>query len=355
MQPPQGAPSSIGTSNGAPQAAQKGGAMKWTPRQQTAQSVPCAATGASQARQSGGSSKSSARAITRWKGEEEEASDMLGSEGRLVYPTRMKASGQIAVFDRALLRARRDRAAGNFAAHGALFDEIAAQLIERLGGIKQEFGSALDLGAHAGGLAQELARKVPFVVATDISEKMARGAGGSAVVADEELLPFAPGSFDLIVSNLSLHWVNDLPGTLAQIRTALRPGGVFLASLIGGGSLHELRASLMEAELAVAGGVGPRLSPAVDLSTASALLQRAGFALPVTDMEQVTLLYKDMLDLMRDLRGMGESAAHFARPRQPAQRRVFHEAARLYKERFGGVDGRIPASLEIIFWHGVKS
>jgi len=280
---------------------------------------------------------------------------MLGSEGRLVYPSRMKASDQIAVFNRVLLRARRNRAAESFAAHNALFGEIATQLIERCDGIKQEFHSALDLGAHAGGLAQELTQKIPFVVTADISEQMARAAPSPAVIADEEFLPFAPDSFDLIMSNLSLHWVNDLPGALAQIKNALKPSGVFLASLIGGGSLHELRSCLMEAELAVAGGASPRLSPAIDLPTASALIQRAGFALPVTDMEQVTLLYKDMFDLMRDLRGMGESAVHFTRPRHPTRRRVFLEAARLYKERFGGADGRIPASFEIIFWHGVKS
>jgi len=265
----------------------------------------------------------------------------------------MDPASQIAVFDRALVRAHRDRAAAGFTAHNALFEETAAHLIERLGDIKQEFRAVLDLGAHAGNLARHfIEREIPFVVTADLSEKMLRNAPCPCVAADEEFLPFAPGSFDLIVSNLSLHWVNDLPGALLQIKNALRPEGLFLAALVGGNSLFELRACLMEAELLVTGGASPRLSPAVELQTASALLQRAGFALPVADEEKITIEYADAFALMHDLRGMGETGAHLQRLRYPTRRRVFHEAARLYRARFADARGHIPASFEILFLHG---
>ncbi|MGE3622296.1 MAG: methyltransferase domain-containing protein [Bdellovibrionales bacterium] len=257
------------------------------------------------------------------------------------------------VFDRSLLRTRRHRAADGFSAHSALFDEIAEQIVERLGDIKQTFHTALDLGAHRGALAAKLSeRGIPFVVAADISEKMLRRK--PAVAADEEILPFAPASFDLVVSNLSLHWTNDLPGALLQIRNVLRPGGLFLAALIGGNSLYELRTSLMEAELSITGGVSPRLSPTIDLPAGSALLQRAGFAMPVTDEEAVTLTYPDIFALMRDLRGMGETNTHAQRLRRPPPRRLFAEAGRLYRARFAGSDGRIPATFEIVFLHGTQ-
>lgn len=261
----------------------------------------------------------------------------------------------MAIFDRALVRRRRDRAARGFAAHGALFEETAALLMERFGDIKQEFHAALDLGAHGGHLARRLIENgVPLVVAADMSAKMLRDNPCPCIAADEELLPFAVGSFDAIVSNLSLHWVNDLPGALAQIKKTLRPGGLFLAALIGGNSLHELRACLLDAELAVTGGASPRLSPTIPLAAASALLQRAGFALPVADAETITLTYGDMFALMRDLRGMGETNAHLHRRRTPARRRIFTEAAQLYRERFAGADRRIPATFEIVFMHGSR-
>jgi SAM-dependent methyltransferase len=266
----------------------------------------------------------------------------------------MSDSSQITVFDRALVRRRRDRAALRFAAHVALFEETAAQIIERLDGIKQDFRAALDLGAHDGRLAARLvARGIPFVAAADFSPAMIRQASGIRLAADEEFLPFAAASFDLIVSNLSLHWVNDLPGALAQIKRALRPGGLFLAALIGGDSLHELRSSLMEAELTLRGGTGPRLSPMIAPPTASALLQRAGFSLPVTDGETLTLAYPDMMALLRDLRGMGETATHRHRPRGVFARRIFAEAERLYRARFTTDEGGLPASFEIVFLHGV--
>ncbi len=288
----------------------------------------------------------------------EKAKDMvsgLWSQRRLGYCSRMSDPSQILIFDRRRLRQNRDRAAAGLAAHCVFFEEIAGQLIERLADIKQEFISVLNLGAQTGFLARHfLERKTPFVVAVDLSEKMLCAAPGLCVAADEEFLPFTPNSFDLIISNLSLHWVNDLPGALVQIKNCLRPGGLFLASLIGGASLVELRTCLMEAELQIAGGASPRLSPTLDMSTASALLQRAGFGLPVTDMENITLEYADLFALMRELRGMGETNVQLNRLRHPTRRQLFTEAARIYRARFGNNQGCLPASFEILFWHGVK-
>lgn len=258
------------------------------------------------------------------------------------------------VFDRALVRAHRIRAANNFAAHSALFEESSELLIERLGDVKRDFLSALNLGNHGGQLAMRLAGRIPFIVAADVVEKKSVLAKQPAVVADEEFLPFAADSFDLIISNLNLHWANDLPGVLLQIRKTLAPGGLFLAALLGGRTLYELRACLLDAELKVTGGVSPRLSPTIELQTASALLQRAGFSLPVADQETVTLTYPDMFALMHDLRGMGESNAHLHRLRHPTRRSVFIEAAHLYHDRFALSDGGIPATLEVLFLHGWK-
>jgi len=268
----------------------------------------------------------------------------------------MSDASQILVFDRALLRNRRDRAAAAFAAHKALLEESDALLRERLAGIKEDFHAVLDLGAHDGALARSFAtRGATPVVACDLSEKMLCAAPADAVLpvaADEEFLPFAPGRFDLVISNLSLQWVNDLPGALLQIKNALKPGGLFLAALAGGATLHELRAALVEGELAATGGASPRLAPSLAMPAASALLQRAGFALPVVDSETVTFAYPDMPALMHDLRGMGATNIHRQRLRYPSRRRIFHEAERIYRARYARADGRLPASFEILFLHG---
>jgi SAM-dependent methyltransferase len=168
------------------------------------------------------------------------------------------------------------------------------------------------------------------------------------VTADEEALPFAPDSFDAVLSNLSLHWVNDLPGALAQIRRILRPDGLLLASLLGGRTLEELRLCLLEAESEVAGGASPRVSPSMETRDAGALLQRAGFALPVADADLIDVSYPDALALMRDLRGMGETNATAGRTRRFTRREVVLRAAAIYARRFARPDGRIRASFEIV-------
>ena len=264
-------------------------------------------------------------------------------------------SQQIHIFDRQQVRRQRDRAAALYVPrHSVLCEEVATHLVTRIGDVKRDFKTVLDLGAHDGLVAKALDKhKDRFVVASDLSQKLLQSGGGAnLVVADEELLPFAHNSFDLVVSNLSLHWVNDLPGALVQIKNAMRPDGLFLATLLGGQTLYELRECLLEAELAICGGISPRMSPNIDMQTASALLQRAGFSLPVTDQELLTFTYTDMYALMRDVRGMGEANAHSGRLMKFTSRKVFEWAARLYKERFALPDGRIRATFDVIFMHG---
>lgn len=255
-----------------------------------------------------------------------------------------------AVFDRDLLRRRRDRAARDVHSFDFLLREVAKNLVERLDLVKKEFPVMVDLGGRHGVLAEELKKRAgtAHVFSTDLSQAMAARSPVRALVADEEFLPFRAGSLDAVLSNLSLHWVNDLPGALVQIRQALKPDGLFIAALPGGQSLKELRQCLMEAELAVMGGVSPRVSPFIDLRDMGALMQRAGFALPVVDSEIITVDYADPLRLMRDLRGMGAGNAVQGRLRTPTPRAVIFEAARLYLEKFGDRKGRMPATFEVV-------
>ena len=257
------------------------------------------------------------------------------------------------VFDRRLVRRHRDRAAAGLAAHDFLFRHSAAALAERLGDVTRDFASVLDLGCHGGEMADALRDRLDIqsLVQCDLSPAMARRAGASghpALAADEEYLPFHEGAFDLVVGNLSLHWVNDLPGALIQIRRVLKPDGLFLGAMLGEGTLAELRESLMAAEIEIAGGVSPRLSPFADLRDAAGLLQRAGFALPVADMEPVTVSYENAFRLFSDLRGMGETNATLARNPAAPPRALWAETARRYAETHAEPDGRIPATFRVI-------
>ena len=257
-----------------------------------------------------------------------------------------------ALFDRRAWRAHRERAR-RLGPVDFLHEEVAERLVDRLDVVNREFAAALDLGARDGGLARTLARRpgTSRVVAAEPAAGFLAAAPGPWVAADPELLPFRDASFDLIVSNLVLHWAGDLPGALVQLRRALKPDGLLLAALLGGQTLVELRTVLFEAELAEEGGVSPRVSPAIALDAAAALLQRAGFALPVADSETITVSYPDLLGLLRDLRGMGETNALAAR-RRLLRRETLAHAAALYAERFGDAEGRIPATFEILFLCG---
>lgn len=264
------------------------------------------------------------------------------------------ADDAMRVFDRTLLRRRRGRAAAGWAAHDFLKREVCTALRERLDDIRHDFPRLLDLGSHGGELAAALAGRAgnDLSVRADLSPAFLRGTPLPAVVADEEALPFAAGSFDLIASALSLHWVNDLPGALLQIRQALRPDGLFLAALAGGDTLTELRHCLLAAESELEGGASPRVSPYVDLRDAAGLLQRAGFALPVADIDRLTVLYPDALALMRELRGMGESNLVRERRRTPLRRATLLRAAAHYGEKFSDAEGRVRATFEIVYLHG---
>lgn len=263
----------------------------------------------------------------------------------------MAATSAIDVFDRALLSARRARAAGQAGDHDFLLREVADRMVERLSLVRRDFPVVLDLGAYHGVLAARMKDRAGtrHVFAAELSPHLAALAPVPAVVADEENLPFGPATLDAVVSNLSLQWVNDLPGALLQIRNALKPDGLFMAALAGGESLFELRQCLMEAELVVTGGASPRVSPLIDMRDMGALMQRAGFALPVVDSDMVTVDYSHPLKLMRDLRGMAAANATHNRIKTPTRRRVLLEAARLYQEKFGTPDGRVPATFHIIY------
>jgi SAM-dependent methyltransferase len=261
-------------------------------------------------------------------------------------------SSPTALFDRRAWRAHRNRAAAG--AVNFLHDEIGDRLLDRLDLINRDFPDVLDLGARNGALAPRLAtrRGTTRVVMAEPAARFLARASGACVAADPELVPFRDASFDLIVSNLVLHWTADLPGALVQLRRALRPDGLLLAAMLGGQTLVELRTALFEAELEQEGGVSPRVSPSIELGDAAALLQRAGYALPVADSETITATYPDALALMRDLRGMGETNALNARRRQFMRRSTLARAAMIYAERFAESDGTIPATFEVLYLCG---
>lgn len=261
------------------------------------------------------------------------------------------------IFDRAAVRRHRERAAPGWEAHAFLVEEAATRALERLGSVRRRFPLALELGCHAGLLAPRLlgVAGVERVVQCDLSPAMARRAaakGQPALAADAETLPFAEGSFDLAVSLLDLQWVNDLPGALLQLRRALKPDGLFLAALLGGDTLHELRASLLLAESELRGGAAPRVSPFAELRDLAGLLQRAGFALPVADRESLTVTYGDPLALLRELRGMGAANALIERPRGGLRRDVLARAFEIYAERFATPEGRLPVSFDLLWMTG---
>lgn len=254
------------------------------------------------------------------------------------------------IFERALLVRRRDRVAAEAAAHEFLLARVADDLIERLSAVQRHFPIALDLGAYHGLIGRRLRQMagVEMVVEAERSWNLLAQCDGQRVQADEEMLPFRDQSLDLVVSGLSLHLVNDLPGAFAQIRRALKPDGLFLAALLGGRTLTELRSALLAAEEELEGGASPRVAPFADVQDLGALLQRARFALPVVDAEVVTVSYADPLALMHELRAMGAANALRARRRTPLRRATLLRALAIYQERFGLPNGRVPATFEII-------
>jgi NADH dehydrogenase [ubiquinone] 1 alpha subcomplex assembly factor 5 len=251
------------------------------------------------------------------------------------------------VFDRPTVRHHRTRAAVTIPHVADILRDAAERLIDRLDDTNRRFSHALDIGGR-GIVAPLLRARGIQTIATDLSPRMALRNGMPCVAADEEFLPFAPNSFDLVIASLSLHWVNDLPGALIQIRQTLRPGGLFLASLPALGTLAELRQALTEAEAELTGGASPRVSPFPELRDCAHLLQRAGFTLPVADQEDIQLLYADPSALLRDLRAAGETSALIERSRTPPPRMLLPLAL----SRLPEIEGRIPVKLRLAMMTG---
>jgi NADH dehydrogenase [ubiquinone] 1 alpha subcomplex assembly factor 5 len=262
--------------------------------------------------------------------------------------------GPTAPFDRALLLRRRERSARAVEMPDFLLQRVADDLAERLSIIKRSFPLMVNIGAHDGLLSRRIRGIAGIARIIDMDRSLTllrRGnheEGDWRIVADEEALPFAALSLDLAVSGLALQLVNDLPGALVQIRRALRPDGLFLAALLGGETLKELRHAWLVAETEVMGGVSPRVAPFADVRDLGALLQRAGFALPVVDSETVTVTYQSPLALMRELKAMGASNMLASRRRVPVTARLLARACEVYIERFALPGGRVPATFEIL-------
>jgi SAM-dependent methyltransferase len=257
------------------------------------------------------------------------------------------------LFDRVLHRKRLDRAARGFSQADFLKTRAAEDVAMRLEAIMRDFPLAVDLAARNGAFraaleGSEARASVGHLIEADLSAAMLADRPGSRIVLDEERLPFAEGSLDLIVSALGLHWTNDVVGALIQIRRALKPDGLFIGAFFGGVTLTELRQSLVAAESEILGGAGSRVSPFADVADAAGLLQRAGFTLPVADVDRVTVTYEHPLKLLYDLRQMGETSVLADRHPRKLTRELMNRAFEIYVERFADGDGRIPATFEIV-------
>lgn len=255
------------------------------------------------------------------------------------------------LFDRAHLRKRRLRAAPRIALHDFLHQEAAGQLAESLSFINRAFPTVVELGAYTSQLSQHLSTRAGTTryIRCDLSR-----IPGVTIVADEEQLPFADNSVDAVVSILSLHWVNDLPGTLMQVNRMLKPDGLFMAIVPGGETLRELRSIFASVEVARSGGITPRIAPFIDVRDAGALLQRAGFALPVADSDQLTITYPNLFALMDDLRGSAQSNMLVDRLRHFTPRGFFMDAAKRYTEQYNDTEDKIIATAELITLTGWK-
>ena len=256
----------------------------------------------------------------------------------------MNTAGPHRIFDRKAYRQRRGRRSGSDP-NPFLAAEASEQIAARIASIQRRFGHGLDLNS----------RRHSFANLRQTAENWIR-AGCAAdepdVVADDELLPFANGSFDLVTSVLSLHSVNDLPGTLIQIRRTLKPDGVFLAALFGGETLRELRFAFTAAEEAALGGASPRIAPFADVRDLGGLLQRAEFALPVADLERTTVRYREPMRLLTDLRALGETNVLLQRRPNFLSRRLLQSVFAEYARRFSDDQGRVTATFDIVYLIG---
>jgi SAM-dependent methyltransferase len=272
-------------------------------------------------------------------------------------PSPPAEGGPPRLFDRALLRRRRDRAAGEFKDYDFLHARVADDLLDRVESLTRDFGTCLVIGG-GGAVGRALkerpaaAAKIGTLIETDLSPAMAAQSGHPAAALDEEALPVREASVDLVLSCLSLHWTNDLVGALIQINYALKPDGFFAGAILGGATLTELRQALKTAEGALEREPGLRVSPYADTIDMAGLIARAGFTMPVSDVDRVTARYGNAFVLMRDLRKMGETNVLIDRPRTPGSKTLFVKAAEAYSHAFADEDGRIPATFEVIHFAG---
>ena len=266
----------------------------------------------------------------------------------------MKPLNSPNIFDRRLIRANLERAAHALPETDFLLRHAAEELVGRLEGISRTFDLAADAGAYHGVVAGLLNERFPGTKTISLSPVMALAEACPAprAVATEEALPLKDGSLDLVISALSLHLANDLPGALIQIRRALRPDGLFLGALLGGETLIELRQAFMMAETETLGGVSPRVFPTADVRDMGGLLQRAGFALPVVDSERLTVTYPTPLALIRELKAMGGANPLLARSRKLMRRDTLAQAIEIYDNEFKGKDGKVRATFEILYLCG---
>ncbi|MGI9415309.1 MAG: SAM-dependent methyltransferase [Hyphomicrobiales bacterium] len=258
------------------------------------------------------------------------------------------------IFDRTLLRIRRNRRARQSGTADFLLQAVAAEVADRLDSINREFETSVAYNAADGTLARAMADtgKAGWICSADLAEDQLSAAPPPHAVLDEERLAIAPGRLALFVSGLTLHLADDLPGALIQIRQALRPDGLFLGALFGGDTLSELRQAFLAAETEMTGGVSPRVAPFADVRDLGGLLQRAGFALPVVDTDRLTARYGSALELMHDLRAMGATSVLRERSRTPLTRSLLMKVAETYHALHADPDGRIPATFQIVYLTG---
>jgi NADH dehydrogenase [ubiquinone] 1 alpha subcomplex assembly factor 5 len=258
------------------------------------------------------------------------------------------------LFDRSHQRRVRARRRPGFAPHAFLYDEACSRVAERLAEINRTFPWAVTLEDREGRLATAL-RAVPSVercYASDSTGANLDGEATAAWCADAEALPLAEGQQPLLASAFCLQTLNDVPGHLVQVRRALRPDGLYLAVFPGGDTLHELRDCMQAAELQLTEGISSRFAPLIDVRAAGALLQRAGFALPVVDRDRLTLTYGSLAALVAELRGLALTGSLHQRPRRIPPCALFSLAEALYRERYGTPDGRLPVTVELIHLMG---
>lgn len=258
------------------------------------------------------------------------------------------------LFDTSLLRRRRARTAEDFPQHAFLLERAAEEILSRLRAVVRHFAVALHTGAHHGSVTEALrtSEQLGLVIAADTCFPLLRQAEGIRLVCDEAWFPISEASLDLVVSTLSLQFVNDLPGALVQIRRALKPDGLFLAALLGENTLSELREAFAAAESELEHGASPRVAPLADVRQLGGLLQRAGFTLPVTDVDRFQVTYDSLFALMNDLRAMGATNVLTARSRKPLRRETLFRAAEIYASRFAAPGGRISATFDIVYLAG---